>query len=129
MSQLPFNFAAGEAARDAALEQVEGAADREWKDEALEAVYKTALQMPSFIVDEVWGRLADGVDTHDLRAMGPVMKKAQSMGYIIPTERYQLTARASSHRSPRRIWESNILIGGATNGHPHHDSIEPGSRP
>jgi hypothetical protein len=109
--QLAFDFGAAEQARDRSLEQVEDHANHEWKDAALEAVYQTAREQPYLIVDDVWRRMTLEVETHDLRAMGPVMLRAASLGYIAPTQRYELSERVSAHRNPRRVWESLIWPG------------------
>ena len=90
------------------MSRVDANADLDWKSVALEAVRRAASVLPEFIVDEVWKFLPQGVDTHDLRAMGPVMRRAHSKGYIEATNRYELSARVTSHGNPRRIWVSRI---------------------
>jgi hypothetical protein len=110
-SQLAFDFEAAADARDRSLEQVTDHANHQWKDAALEAVYQTAREQPYLIVDDVWRRITLTVETHDLRAMGPVMLRAATLGCIAPTQRYQLSERVSAHRNPRRVWESLIWPG------------------
>ncbi len=108
MTQLPFDPQAAAKAKTEAMAQVEAHARVEWKDAALEAVRAAALASPSFIVDEVWPHLDDDVQTHELRAMGPVMRRAATLGYIAPTDRYRLSSRISAHKNPRRVWRSLI---------------------
>jgi len=98
--------AAREAHKDG-MGRVEDHAAPEWKDHALEAVRATARSGREFTVDDVWPNLAGGA-THDLRAMGPVMKRAQRLRLIEPTGRFELARRISCHKCPRRVWRSLI---------------------
>lgn len=96
-------FAEAQAARDAALEQVEEHADPEWKTQALDAVFRTALQLSEFISDDVWsvGRLES---TREDRALGPVFLVAARKGWIEKTDRVRPSKR--SHLSGKTVWKS-----------------------
>ena len=88
--------------------RVERNAHEEWKDAALEAVYQAALVNRKFIVDEVWRYMPPDVSTHELRAMGAVMKKAAKAGWIIGTGEYEPSAKVSTHKGLRHVWQSLI---------------------
>ncbi len=107
--QPQFDFDAAGRAKREGMARGEAGAPAGWADAALEAVRTTAMEMPMFIVDEVWGRLpADTGLAPDLRAMGPVMRRAFAQGMVTPTETYRLSSRVSAHRNPRRVWRSML---------------------
>ena len=98
-------------ARDAAIERSEANASDEFNKAALDAVWWSASRHESFISDEVWAEMPDYIATHDNRAMGPAIKKAQSLGWIKPTDSFRTSARPHCHGNPRRIWRSLIYKG------------------
>jgi hypothetical protein len=95
-----------EAERDRATAAVEEHAAREWREQALEAVRRTALARPEFIVDDVWdvGGLESTVED---RALGPVMLAAKRKGFIEKTDRVRPSKR--SHLSGKPVWRSLIV--------------------
>lgn len=107
--QLTFDAPLATQARDRDMERVERAADPEWKDAAYDAVVQTAREIPrGFIVDDVWHRIPRTIEAPlEPRAMGPVMRRAQSDGVIVPTNEYRASARVTAHRNPRRVWRSS----------------------
>jgi len=96
--------------RDKAIDQVEDNADEQWFTEAMEGVRWLAQQSTLFTTDDVWEYLAGipEVKTHDHRAMGAVMQKAQKLGWISPTERYWQSKRPVAHARPIRVWKSQL---------------------
>ena len=97
--------------RDLAIKQVEENGNQQWFTEAMEGVRWLAEQETLFTTDDVWEYLTNSVPeakTHDHRAMGAVMRKAQSRGWIIPTDRYWQSKRAVAHARPLRVWKSGI---------------------
>jgi len=94
-------------ARDRALHLVEAHVDEEWLNEALEAVYRTAERLPYLISDDVWHSNLSG--TTELRALGPVMRRAARLGWISKTDRLAPSAR--SHGSGKPIWRSHLFMG------------------
>jgi hypothetical protein len=96
--------------REEALRKVEQNAKARWRADALRAVEETARHHRTFIVDAPWKRLARITDykPHEGRAMGAVMRRAASAGYIESTPDFRPSARIKSHRTPRRIWRSLI---------------------
>jgi len=107
--ELNFDPASSGTARDEAMGRAEDYAHEEWKEVALEAVYQAALVNEKFIVDEVWRYMPSGVSTHDLRAMGPVMRRAIKAGWICSTDEYINSSRVTAHKNPRRIWRSLLI--------------------
>ena len=109
-TQFEFNFdpVRSAQARDEAMVRVERNAHEEWKDVALEAVYQAALVNGKFIVDEVWRYMPPDVSTHELRAMGAVMKKAAKAGWITGTGEYRPSAKVTTHKGLRHVWRSLI---------------------
>lgn len=105
---MTFDAPLAAAARDRDMARVDRAVDPEWRDLAYEAVVETAAELPDgFIVDDVWQHLPAGVeDPREPRAMGPVMRRAQSAGIIVPTNEYRPSARVTAHRNPRRVWRA-----------------------
>lgn len=76
--------AGAEAARDQAMDQVDGAAADEWKDQARRAIWHLAQTRDTFTVDDVWELLeARHVPSpQEPRALGPVLMRAVRSGAI-----------------------------------------------
>lgn len=100
-------------ARDDALRQVSDHADPEWFYHALHVVWCLAIQLEEFTTDDVWDHIGHAASTHEPRALGAVMKRASSLGYVKATDRYRPSARAACHARPVRIWASLIRPGAA----------------
>ena len=113
MTQFAFNFDSVRSteARNDGMGRVEDNAPQLWKDVALDAVYQAARANRRFIVDAVWRYMPNDIHTHDLRAMGPVMRRAIKAGWIAPTTDYINSNRVTAHKNPRRIWQSLITEG------------------
>ena len=103
-----FDDASSRAARDQAMRVVEEHASLGFADAAYDAGVRCAENNRLFIVDEVWGYLPEGVTTHDLRAMGPVMKRLQRDKVIEPTDQYRFTNKVTSHKRPMIVWRSLV---------------------
>ena len=97
-----------QALRDEGIQRADDHADPDWKDAALEAVHQTALALYEFIVDDVWERL--GSRPAEGRAMGAVMKKAVSEGWIEATNLYKPSVQPQCHANPRRVWRSKVWV-------------------
>jgi len=102
------------ALRDEAIERVDQNANSDWKAAALKAIQQVCMERREFCIDDVWDtfRSIEGVfaeqGTCDLRAMGPVMRRAMNAGYCEQTDKYQFSRRANCHRHLRPIWRSNL---------------------
>lgn len=90
-------------ARDVAMEQVDEAADALWKADALEAVRLLAICQAEITTDDVWEYINP---PREPRAMGPIMNRAQKLGYIEATDRTRQSERERCHARPLRIWRS-----------------------
>lgn len=101
------------AARDRALRKVDEHADEAWKQQALEAVRRTAKQLPDFISDRVWD--VGGLEsTREDRALGPVFLRAARLGWIEKTDRVRPSVR--SHGSGKTVWRSRLFDPGFGSG-------------
>lgn len=118
-SQMSFddimNPAAGMAERDAAIAQVEANANDQWKEAAFAAVQRVCRKKQTFFTDDVWKEFhaSDGIEksefgTHDRRAMGAVIKRAEREGLCENTGQFRPSSRKSTHRSPRSLWRSKV---------------------
>ena len=95
--------------RERALLQVEQNAAPDWKTVALACVKRVAAGQREFTTDDVLELLrAETVATHEMRALGPVMRRAADLGYIVATDRFITSASVSRHRAPTRVWSSQI---------------------
>jgi hypothetical protein len=90
--------------RDSAMQAVDAAADKNWKEEALATVKSLAQTQKEFSADNVWE--AGLTPTTEPRALGPVLRRAVNLGYIRGTER--ITRSARRHMAIQIIWESLI---------------------
>lgn len=97
---------AGRAARDAALERVEGGTSMTWARWADEAVRYVARRQQFFCSDDLW--LAGLDKPREPRAMGPVMLRAVKAGICRRTEMTRSSKIPSQHAQPIRVYESLI---------------------
>lgn len=108
-TQLTLDDALAARERDAAMVRVDCAADTTWRDVALEAVRRVAMARREFTTDAVLERLErETAYTHEMRALGPVMSRAQKAGWIEPTQRFENSAAVSRHKAPKRVWRSRL---------------------
>ena len=101
----------GKQLRDEAIHQVNHAAERHWKFLAMAALMELAQSRAEFTSDDVRETLKrnhPAAHTHEPRAMGAIMKHAQTHGIIEPTDRFINSTIASKHASPTRVWRSLI---------------------
>ena len=106
-TQLPlFDRVAAENGRDDGMGRAARGAPTSWKSRALDALEVCARQYREFIVDDVWKCMDPADVPHEPRAMGPIMKMAQSQGIIEATGKYRLSDRRTAHRNPRQVWRS-----------------------
>lgn len=94
-----------EAATDAAVDRAGTNANVLWLREADATVAVLCKIGDDFTTDDVWRILTDkGVETHEPRAMGAVMRKKSKEGFIRPAGYTRKTLRRSSHRRPLEVW-------------------------
>ena len=108
MSQYPlFDRAESERRRDAAMAAIDDNTDPEWKQLARVIIAELAATGETFVSDDVWKRLPEGLDLpHDRRALGPVMRSAATSG-LIKRCGWQLTEQVKSHRQPITQWKGS----------------------
>ena len=100
----------GDLFRDEAIDRVEENADREWRKLALATIEDSAWIFRTITTDDIWTILDRSIySTHDNRAMGAVMRKAQTNGWIEPTDRVVKSTRAVCHSRPIRVWRSRLI--------------------
>lgn len=100
----------GDLFRDEGIKQVEENANLVWLKCAANHVHRTAKNYPEFTTDLIWSWMdLAGLTTHDNRAMGAVMKKAQAEGWIEPTDRVVKSTRPVCHSRPIRVWRSKLI--------------------
>jgi hypothetical protein len=101
--------AVGKKNADRAIVRVDRNADDEWKAAALHAVKLVASRQGVFTTDDVWDVIPRGYATPENRAMGPVMRKAESEGWCRPRGDFVPARREGNHQRPLRVWSSLIL--------------------
>lgn len=94
-------LSAGEAARDAAIERVTGAADPDWKRSACEAVERLCRLGEDFTTDEVLEIC--GPPPGDPRAMTIVSAHVRRTGLAEPAG-YRKSRHAACHARPKMVY-------------------------
>jgi hypothetical protein len=96
--------------RDEAMERIEEHASDEWKSMVMDGLLALARSMEEFTSDDLLVHLGDPAgDVHDMRALGPMFRRANSYGWISATKRFVPCKRPSRHGAPIRVWESVLL--------------------
>lgn len=92
---------------EASVEQSYDNAKEAWREHALRCVEAVAKRQKEFTINEVRDLIHAGkYKTHDNRAVGGVMKTAQSLGIIEPTGK--TIPSIVGHRVHIQIWRSLI---------------------
>lgn len=73
------------------------------------ALRSSALAMPYLTSNDVWDRIPAGIETHENRAMGPIMQEGARAGWIVATKDYVKTRRPSRNQAPVMIWRSLLF--------------------
>jgi hypothetical protein len=100
----------GERAKQLGMDRAERAANPEWRVFMEAAVVSVARNKRLFFCDDIEAVRMElnGPETHENRALGPLMLWAMREGVCERTDDFALSARASRHRAPCRIWRSLI---------------------
>lgn len=77
-------------------------ANAAWMQQAIRAVHHISGTRSRFTTDDVWALLDE--TTHEHRAMGAVMRHAQTQGWCTPTGEYAQSQRSVAHGRPVRVW-------------------------
>jgi hypothetical protein len=94
------------ATRDEAIDRVESNANEEWAQTAYDIGVELASRTRFFQSKDVRDLVPDTVQTHELRALGAVMRRLHKDGVIRPTEMFKQSASLRGHARPARVWES-----------------------
>lgn len=97
--------------REQAIHQVETNANPDWKDAAYSTGVDLAKSQEYFTSEEVLLNMVRGIETHEPRAMGPVMRRLQKDGVIEATSRFITSISPLGHGRPSRVWKSLMVSG------------------
>ncbi len=86
-----------------ALRRVEEHADDDWKAAAAVALEQLAATGREFTSDDVRDAIPAHITTHEMRALGPVMKAGIRDGLVTATG-WTTQGRAAAHGRPRRLY-------------------------
>ena len=105
-----------------AMDQVEEAANEAWKELMYDIIWALGCEMEFLTTDDVCIRYRElpeegRPDTHEWKALGPVMRNAAKLGYIERTDYFRKsTDGARRHHAPLQIWRS-LIFGGKKHAH------------
>lgn len=88
------------------IAHVDEAAADDWKERALKAVERVCRTKPVFTPDDVWEYVEK---PQNPRALGPVMVKAKSLRWCIPTGNYVPSSIPTQHKNPITEWKSLLI--------------------
>lgn len=98
------------------IQRADEHANDEWKEAAMDAVRRAAMHNPEITTDEVWSVLGKDTElTHNLSAMGPVMRRAAKEGIIEGTDSFRASRCTGSQGGrgtagkPIRLWRSLVF--------------------
>jgi hypothetical protein len=84
-------------------------ADVDWKTAADDALVEAARTRREITTDDVMRLIDPRAETHDLRALGPVMRRGAQLGLIEPANTIgRPCARGARHASRLMVWRSLI---------------------
>jgi hypothetical protein len=108
-----FNPQAGTLAKQEGMQRAARSCNPIWWAWMLERVQEVARRKPYFNTDDIERLRQDrqGPRTHEKRAMGPLMKYAQKLGYCEPTDQWVSSSQDVNHRRPMTVWYSLIYAG------------------
>lgn len=92
-----------------AIKRAEENANDEWKRCCQLCLHQLCLDVPSFTADDLSERMErqfPGVETHDKRAAGAVMRTAARNGWCKKSGQYDTCKRANQHSCPKTEWLS-----------------------
>lgn len=97
-------------ARNAGMQQVDKHAHEAWKKRCLFVIQQLCQRNVTIDADMISAELSKyPEETHDNRAIGPMLTRAKKLGYCRPTNEFTRTTQKQCHGMPRRIWQSCIF--------------------
>jgi hypothetical protein len=104
----------GEEGKRLGMARAQASANPAWMAAAAKAVAEAAKQFSTLTTDHVISLIDPSIKTHEMRAMGPVMRSAAKDG-LIEKAMYEpprkCATRPSNHRRPLQVWKSLIFRG------------------
>lgn len=79
-----------------------------WEAAVLQTVKRCAEEMTRFTTDHVWACMEPGHEARDGRALGKLMRRAKSLGWIETTAEFEISSRPECHHRPVRVWRSTL---------------------
>ena len=93
------------------IDVAEQHADTEWRTTAEAILFRYAAGARPFTTDDLWAELErTGVTTHEPRALGAIVRRASTVGTIVPIG-YRPSTRSECHGRPVRVWVSATTTG------------------
>lgn len=97
------------AGKEDGMGRVDENADVDWKAVADAAALEAARTHPEITTDDVVRLIPPTVTTHNLKALGPVMRRASRAGWIRPADKPgRPCARGARHASRLMVWTSLV---------------------
>jgi len=105
----------GEEGKSVGMARAINHANPAWVLAASKAVVAAAREKRTLTTDDVVTRIDANTTTHELRALGPVMRRAAIDGVIEKALQLPIkcATRPSNHRRPLTVWKSLIFNGKA----------------
>ena len=104
---------AGDAGKKDGMSRADRHANAAWKYAADVATLEAALDLQELTADDVVQRMDPTVDTHEWRALGPVLTRAAKAGWIEKANgKTKNCERANCHSAPLTVWRSLVYQGG-----------------
>lgn len=94
--------------KEEAISAVDENADPAWKEFALASIYAVAREQDILISEDIWRHMRTQVnppDTHEHRALGPIMRRAATQGWIGKVDAHR-NAEQMAHNRPMQQWKS-----------------------
>lgn len=83
-----------------------------WKNAGYNAIRECCETLAEYTTDQVHYRLGTADDHEDeLRGLGSMMTQAAKWGWHTKTDRTIDSVRPICHKSPKRVWRSNLYRG------------------
>lgn len=100
----------GRIERDVGMARAARAADPVWWDGMWKCLQIVARRQAELTADDVFAlaKKCRVKATHENRAFGPLMLRAESVGYVEITPRFKSSNRTSKHLNPIRVWKSLV---------------------
>lgn len=103
--------------REEAIARADSNANREWKTEVLDLLFEVCKTHEFLTIDDLRERILRAIKedpdfptTHNLSALGPIMRRGAKMGWMEGTEASQPSRVVTTHSRPQRVWKSKLYM-------------------